>query len=77
MMYHNFSNCRKTKYNPKVYVLPFSLFSVLINISQRFAALRSGGIYSTALDAKNHSSNIAKSVKRSTKPRLTQNRCWQ
>ena len=34
-MYHNFSNCRKTKYNPKVYVLPFSLFSVLINISQR------------------------------------------
>jgi hypothetical protein len=39
------------------------------------AAWRSGGIFITKLYTKNHSSNIAKSVKRGTQPRLTQNRC--
>ena len=34
-----------------------------------------GRDFTTALDTKHYSSNIAKSVKRSTKPRLTQNRC--
>lgn len=42
---------------------------------QRFAALRSGGIFSTALDTKNHSSNLAQIFIRRTSPRLTQNRC--
>jgi len=45
------------------------------NSAQRFSALRSGGIFITKLYTKNHSSNIAKSVKRGTQPRLTQNRC--
>jgi hypothetical protein len=36
-----------------------------------------GRAFSTTLDTKNHNSNIAKSVRRSTKPRLTQNRCYQ
>ncbi len=44
-------------------------------VDERFAALRSRGIFSTNVDAKNHYSNIVKSVKRSTSPRMTQNRC--
>jgi len=37
---------------------------------QRFAALRSGGIFSTALDTKNHSSNLAQIFIRRTSARL-------
>jgi hypothetical protein len=39
--------------------------------SQRFSALRSGGLFSTALDTKNRTSIIHKIVNRSTSPRLT------
>jgi hypothetical protein len=45
------------------------------NSTQRAAALRSGGIFTTAFDTKNRTQIYAKSVRRSTEARLTQNRC--
>lgn len=50
------------------------MIGVMWKECQRFAALRSGGIFTTALDTLNRTQIYAESVKRIKKPRLTQNR---
>ena len=45
--------------------------------SDRFAALCQAGLFSTALDTKNHTSIIRIIVIRSTAPPLAQNRCYK